>query len=242
MATAAEIASRRKEDARFRMLERAKLGPIQSSNRIAVQGTNLTINVAGSDGLAKDKVKALRRAIEVVAAAGHQVPDLAVYLSEDVNVQTIAFVGSTAGTCEPVVFLGGKAGKTSCKARANHGVVIEGGIGAGGRERGIADQEYDGTSRWFGNPKQLALMETTMIHELGHVLHEQHDPSTFWDLKASIVPAAVAGSGWLNAAMEVSQYATKGPLEFVAEVFAGRLLGKAYGATVNNAYTAANGP
>lgn len=242
MASAAQIADRRREDARFRLLELAKLGVVGAPKVVRRHEADITIHCAGKDPVAEDKQKALLSAIEIVVAAGHAITDLTVYLSDDANVQTIAFVGSTAGDREPTIFLGGKAGKTSCKAKGDQPVVIQGGIGAGGRERGIADQQYDGTARWFGNPKRLALMEATMIHELGHVLHEQHDPSMFWDLKASVIPPAVAGSGWLNAALDVSQYATKGPLEFVAEVFTGRLLGKVYTATVDNAYAAANGP
>jgi hypothetical protein len=242
MATPAEIIRRRGEDAKYCMLERGKLGSIGSTNQFNQHGAKITCYLAGQDTLADDKLKALKGGIDAAQNAGHAIPDMRVYFTSDQNVQTIAFIGTTNGNVEPTVFLGGKAGLYSCKAKGQQAVVIAGGVSGGHRDRGIADQEYDGTSNWFGNPKRLSLMQTTVIHELGHVLHEQHDPSIFWDLKANVVPAAVVGSGWLNAAMQVSQYATKGTLEFVAEVFAGRVTGRTFPQTVDTAYAAANGP
>ena len=47
---------------------------------------------------------------------------------------------------------------------------------------------------------------------------------------------------WGNAAVEVSLYATKTPLEFAAEVFAGVLSGMNYSQTVRTAYGAVGGP
>jgi len=84
---------------------------------------------------------------------------------------------------------------------------------------------------------QVALAKATVIHELGHALHEHQSPELFWmqkvdgdalhrpDLAAWVSPQAVADS-----------------LEFVAEVFTGLMLGYIFEADVLEHYRRLGGP
>lgn len=76
------------------------------------------------------------------------------------------------------------------------------------------------------------------VHELGHVLHEKDGGQKFWDRHDDVT----MDRGLQAAALKVSHYATKSPLEFVAEVFAGRVHGKMYGKEVVEEYRKLGGP
>lgn len=143
-------------------------------------------------------------------------------------------MGNSAGNAAYTIFMGTKTGQHNPQVRTAPGIT--GGIGASG-PRGVADQVYDGTQRWFGNPKMHAHATTVVIHEIGHVLHDVQNPGLFWDYKLGRPGAG----GWLAIATSVSHYATQNPLEFVAETFAGRLSGKTY-AGVAAPYAAVGGP
>jgi len=119
---------------------------------------------------------------------------------------------------------------------------IEGGVSAGGRARGIADHIYDGTTNWFGNPKQVAMTTTVIIHELGHVLHEFSSPGIFWNAKVNATAQAYFALVRLAQATAVSQYATTNALEFVAESFAGMMMSMTYSPNVVIAYGALGSP
>jgi len=73
-----------------------------------------------------------------------------------------------------------------------------------------------------------------IVHELGHNLHERANEGFFWD-------GAAAGAAEPTAS-QVSNYATKNRLEFVAEVFTGRMYGLAFPAAVMEAYRGFGGP
>lgn len=73
-----------------------------------------------------------------------------------------------------------------------------------------------------------------VTHELGHNLHERANEGLFWD-------GASAGAAE-PLANQVTPYATKNVLEFVAEVFTGRMYGRTYSANVMNQYAAHGGP
>ena len=78
----------------------------------------------------------------------------------------------------------------------------------------------------------------TCIHEIGHILHENGLGDTFWE-----TGSIVAGSaGKAATAGEVSGYAGQNKKEFVAEVFAGLILGKNFSANCKNEYTNLGGP
>ena len=75
----------------------------------------------------------------------------------------------------------------------------------------------------------------TCIHEIGHILHEHGAGDVFWETGSPL-------SGKATTAGEVSGYAGQNGKEFVAEVFAGKILGKAFSAAVNNEYAGFHGP
>jgi hypothetical protein len=73
-----------------------------------------------------------------------------------------------------------------------------------------------------------------VTHELGHNLHETADEGSFWDAVTNAVPEPLAN--------QVSNYATKNKLEFVAEVFTGRMYGRNYSQAIMARYAALGGP
>lgn len=75
----------------------------------------------------------------------------------------------------------------------------------------------------------------TCIHEIGHILHERSAGDAYWETGGGISGAAA------NAA-EVSGYAAQNKKEFVAEVFAGLILGKPFSHACTQEYLGLGGP
>ncbi len=75
----------------------------------------------------------------------------------------------------------------------------------------------------------------TTIHEIGHILHERSLGDPFWATGSIIAGAPSTGS-------QVSGYANSSKKEFVAEVFAGLVLGKRWPTEVLNEYRRYSGP
>jgi hypothetical protein len=76
----------------------------------------------------------------------------------------------------------------------------------------------------------------TTIHEIGHILHEHGAGDTFWETGSPLASTKPAS------ASEVSGYAGQNAKEFVAEVFAGKILGKNFSGAVNTDYANLSGP
>ena len=76
----------------------------------------------------------------------------------------------------------------------------------------------------------------TCIHEIGHILHERNLGDGYWE-KGALVTSGVA----TNSA-EVSGYAGQNKKEFVAEVFAGLILGKNFTGPCKVEYNSYGGP
>lgn len=186
------------------------------------------ISTETGDGGGSLKLTATDRALRAVIGRGFRLPALSIYFSAATGVPCVAFMGNAAGNAEYTIFMGPKTGQHNPQTGTAPGLV--GGVGASG-ERGVADQMYDGTNRWFGNPKRHAHATCVMVHEIGHVLHDVASPGQFWDYKKGR-----AAAGWLAHASDVSHYATKNPLEMVAETFCGSILGKTYPGGVGVAY------
>lgn len=235
--TAGDLVKFRKREAAQAAIRSAAMGSSSVVYR-RISGVEVAIATDSGDTQGSHKVTALTTAIETVAEKGFQLPPLSFFLSNAATVECVAFMGNAAGNREAQVFLGPKF---VIKNPQNKAAVttIPGGSGQKG-QRGIADQQYDGTQRWFGNPKLLAQGATIVVHELGHVLHELLDEQEFWTQHEAATQARA--TMWLGAAAEVSEYATKAPLEFCAEVFAGVLAGKKYSGAVHGAYTLLGGP
>ncbi len=75
----------------------------------------------------------------------------------------------------------------------------------------------------------------TTIHEIGHILHERSSGDAFW-ATGSII------AGKADSAGRVTGYAAQNKKEFVAEVFAGLIIGKEFGGDVLDEYQRYNGP
>ncbi len=75
----------------------------------------------------------------------------------------------------------------------------------------------------------------TCIHEIGHILHERSAGDSYWEKGSTL-------SGQAATAAEVSGYAAQNKKEFVAEVFAGLILGKAFSHGVVQEYLGLHGP
>jgi hypothetical protein len=93
---------------------------------------------------------------------------------------------------------------------------------------------YDGIAHKVAPLGGANYCAAVVVHELGHNLHERANEGFFWD-------GADAG-GAEPLANQVSNYATKNKLEFVAEVFTGRMYGRNYSAQVMAQYGAYGGP
>ena len=75
----------------------------------------------------------------------------------------------------------------------------------------------------------------TVVHEIGHIIHERALGDDFWMERTK-------GSADKTIALKVSQYANTGKKEFVAEVFAGSIIGMKFDANVIKEYNNYGGP
>lgn len=75
----------------------------------------------------------------------------------------------------------------------------------------------------------------TTIHEIGHILHERSLGDAFWATGSIIAGKANTGS-------KVSGYAGQNKKEFIAEIFAGTIIGKVFTADVLAEYNQFSGP
>jgi hypothetical protein len=202
-------------------------------------GTNFTVIIGkeNGDGGSDLKSAAVDKAIRAITNAGFVLPDLKIYFSNAQGVPCVAYMGDNAGNAVYTIFMGPKTGQHNPQVAKSPG--LKGGQGQTGM-RGVADQLYDGTHRWFGNPKMHAHATCVVIHEIGHVLHDFQNAATFWDFKLNRA-AGPAANGWLANAMKVSHYATTNPLEMVAETFSGAISGKTYNGNVRASYAALGG-
>jgi hypothetical protein len=96
------------------------------------------------------------------------------------------------------------------------GKAFRPGVNSGG-PAGIPDYVSD---RAVGNQKH-ARVEATIIHEMGHVLHQLNNPAAFWPINCC--------SGDYNmtvgSRLDISNYANTSYCEFVAELFTAKIYG-----------------
>jgi hypothetical protein len=243
MATAAEITAGRRNEGDEVATQLAKCGSMQFEyktyqNAGAGAAINVSMGIESGSGGTSLKKECADRAIRALVTRGFLLPDIQFYFSEAAGVPCVAYMGNRNGNAVYTVFMGPKTGQHNPQVNQMPGLT--GGIGQTG-PRGVADQQYDGTHRFFGNPKMHAHATCVIVHEIGHVLHDFQSAALFWDFKLSRPPAG-GGGGWVNHAMSVSHYATNNPLEMVAETFAGSMCGKTYAGGVGVAYAALGGP
>ena len=75
----------------------------------------------------------------------------------------------------------------------------------------------------------------TCVHEIGHILNERNLGDSFWEKDSIMTGKATNGA-------EVSGYAAQNKKEFVAEVFAGLMLGRAFSDACMQEYASLGGP
>lgn len=198
---------------------------------------SVQIGTERADGQSKLKLEAIDKALRAIVAKGFELPDLTFYCTSAEGVPCVAYMGDLGGNPAYTIFMGPKTGQHNPQAKLAAG-ALQGGYGDKTKgPRGVADQVYDGTQRWFGNPKMHAHATAVVIHELGHVLHDVQSAAQFWDFKLGRDPG-----GYKELAVSVSHYAMNNALEFVAETFAGVMSGKRYTGTGMTAYANVGGP
>jgi len=216
-----------------------------------ISGFNIQIALDSSDQRVEDKYAALRRAIELVGQrvpnAFNGLPNLPVFFGLNVKCEACWEPERNGGSAS--LFLGDRMMFQANKVEPGQDRTY--GQGKKG-PRGVADQIYDEKRKFKGNParwwksmrnqyqasKASAKATAVVIHEIGHILHEQRAPLRFWNNKkvgADPVPA--------NIAMQVSSYLFNNNFdEFVAEVFTGLVHGRHYSPEVLEAYENQGGP
>lgn len=220
----AQLSAFRKREATEASKRGAKTGS-QLCIYKAIAGVQIEIYTdQGTQGDGKLKITGIERAVKMITDKGFALPTLRFILTGADGVENVAFMGDSAGQRAAVVYLGPKIGQQNKKHLT----------------QGVSDAVYDGTQRFFGNPKQTAMVTTVVIHELAHVLHELTAEDQFWTNHEAATMASPLV--WGMAAAKVSQYAQKLPLEFVAEAFTGIMVGKKYDQEVKVCYRALGGP
>ena len=222
--TPLQLSDFRKREASEAAKREAKVGS-QLCIYKTISGVPVEIYTAqGLHGDGKLKTTGIERAVKMIAEKGFALPTLRFVLTGADGVENVAFMGDSAGRRAAVVYLGPKIGQQNKKHLT----------------QGVSDAVYDGTQRFFGNPKQTAMVTTVVIHELAHVLHELTAEDHFWTNHEAATMASPLV--WGMAAAKVSQYAQKQPLEFVAEAFTGIMVGKKYDQEVKVCYRTLGGP
>jgi hypothetical protein len=177
------------------------------------------------------KLQAIKEGVRLVLEKGFALPDLYFRLGSSMGVANAAFSSDAAGNRKAIIVLSGKSWGTA-QSYAGKGTM-----------GGVANLQYDSATRWFGDPKQKAFGRSMVVHEIGHILHEINAPEFYWSNKNTGSPECTLRTGqWLNAAMEISGYATQSSIEFVAECFAGTICGVRYSKKVKDAYALCEGP
>ena len=221
--------------------------PLQQK-ALHIGGTAVDARISADEQNEKLKTETLTKALGLVhAKTGIQLPALTLYLGA--NCRCIAYMGESGGNRDYVLFLGDQMLTKTAVAMSASKSGVKGGYGTA--ERGVADQRYDAARKMHINPTRLfaktedyqaskvaAKAVAVIVHELGHILHESSGHDKFWELKTTW---GDDGRPPAHLAVQVSQYATKSQLEFVAEVFTGLVFGQHYAQAVLDQYAAYGG-
>jgi hypothetical protein len=210
-----------------------------TTTTVAVGACTITVKADKRDKHRKLKKTSVIKAVGRVQGKGFAVPNFEVRLSGKSGVRCITYKSDAQGNDPPVMYLGSQITGTNKASPHNKGIV-EGDMGTKG-DRGVAHRLYDENKQFFGNPGLTAQAEAVVVHELGHILHEAQSSANFWREKISSKSIANV-NGMAAAASGISQYALKGPLEFVAEVFTALVYGRTVSANSLRWYITLGGP
>ena len=206
---------------------------------VTVGACTYTVESKTADKYAKLKVSAVKDAVTRVQSRGFTVPNgISFICTDDAGVRCIMFSSDAHGNRSYRIYIGPQAVQQN-KAQPHTKSVYAGGMGVAG-DRGVAHHIYDEKKSFFGNPGRTAMAEAVVVHELGHLLHENQGSNAFWCEKKS--GSGIDTQGLVAVATQVSHYANKGPLEFVAEVFTARIYKKPVPSAVQPWYIALDGP
>ncbi|WP_452039175.1 WXG100-like domain-containing protein [Amycolatopsis samaneae] len=187
------------------------------------------------------KEKAIQGALDKLAASGHHLPGplkIAVAKPDTEDVSTQVFhLRDDEGMKHWHMFLGNRLFYRNDAVSSHE--TVRGGLGHG-PHRGVphrigdaVEEEYRkakktrelGLTKIGSSVYETALVEATVVHELGHALHTAQDPAPFLDVQQRTRLKLPLPPG-LPSALKVSHYATKNTLEFVAEAFTAKVYGE----------------
>lgn len=185
-------------------------------------GVTVTFNCDEKEDHGDDKADAVDKALVKVGGLGIGLPrTLKVYATGvtsvgNLQMKNVAFPRGISGAQDPSMVLSPKVLNYTWAAGLN----------------GVCSQEgvYDGTA--------VGLCTAIVIHEIGHLLHEAEDDTSFWGAMPQF-PNGVNPGSIFDA---VSAYAATNTKELVAEVFLGRVYGKVYPPAIMTAYRTLGGP
>jgi hypothetical protein len=181
------------------------------------QGTTVTFHKYGDDALADDKAKAAKLAIKTVLDTQNNAFALP---------QGIRFFCTSNEKAKNQVF-GRDPGWN-----AIYYVVLGPTCTLNNRLMSISNEHQEGCG-----PNSKG--HVTCLHELGHVLHIQNMGEDFYALSSQ---GGIFGEPTGTNARQVSAYAFNNKKEFVAEVFAGMMIGRKYSDSVMDEYRSYKGP
>jgi hypothetical protein len=184
--------------------------------RTSYKSQPYTIYKDPNDPDLKVKVAAINKGIKILIDSGLNIPrNLSIYSAGRPEAQNIGFKRGANWEPVAIIVLGSKATSPM-----------------------LGGMTSISQSGFRYNFVALDRPTITVIHELGHIIHERFMGDNFWLTLGGTVPPAELP----NLDTRVSQYATTGKKEFVAEVFAGSIIGMKFPADIMAMYHRLGGP
>jgi hypothetical protein len=232
--------------------EKLQLKSLSPPKNARVGATTITLWKDGSEKNQDVKLDALEGALKLVRQrTGKSLDGLRVYLGAPCR--CIAFLGERAGSRSHSIFLGDQMLHKTVKSQTERATGVKGGVALQGL-RAVADQEYDAKRKSPLNPARWVMGEAdykaskvkakaiaVIVHEFGHLLHEEKASAKYWQYKRQFGEEGKSDAPPADIAVQVSHYATKHMLEFTAEVFTGLIYDRHYGPEVMALYKKAGG-
>lgn len=173
-----------------------------------------TINTDPADPDSKFKIDAIKRAVEILVNKGLRIPDnLQFYCSRHIEAKNQAFMRDENWL--PVAY-----------------VTLRWGTDTPRVDNSLSAKGFRGFER----------STISMVHEIGHILHERNAGDVFFHGRGSIIQGLPDKQLTALAVTKVSGYAKGSKKEFVAEVFTGLIFGMRFDPDVMGEYEKYRGP
>lgn len=167
-----------------------------------------TIYTDPADPDSRFKIDAIKKAVEIIVNKGLRIPDdLQVYCSRHLEAQNRAFMRDE--NWRPVAY-----------------VTLRWGTDTPRVDNSLSARGFRGFER----------STISMVHEIGHIMHERNTGDVFFHGRGSIIQGLPDKQLTALAATKVSGYAKGSKKEFVAEVFTGLIFGMRFDADVMAEY------